>query len=566
MRDHILESIFLDTALWRDAVAHGVEKRVDHGILERLADPHFRADLCVQIAEGDYRIQPPHTGYRKKDDGGERMFLANEPLDRLLLNVIYRWLMRNEASMIHPSCKSYRSGIGIGAVVREIARRTSGASGNGRSKVVGRKFDIHKYFDTIGREHIHAAFDAVERHHGPSSVIDLLRAYYDSDLYYDTRRRVMVEGYMGIKQGCAVSSWLANALLYPLDEELSQRGGGLYVRYSDDILYLGDDYDEATMIIRDGLSLVGLRLNERKIADVVRDEYFRFLGFEIHGADISLSHKWVKHFQHEVEKRTIGNAGLIGKVRTVRRAGGVNQEQKLMRLLNSACRNLAQFLLYGDGHYSWATMVLPTVNNQADLRQLTVFCLDALRAVYTGHTHIGGLGKSHRQGIQRGTGRNVKANRIATRHLENNHRLLGGFISLCAVQRTIANKWLFRCVAVNLVDKRHHTLYGRVDEVGCRSQSPQERLSRLEALYATYLASQPDGDNKVERFYAPSLDEMTQEALIGGTNRQQAFEALERYLASEVDFATLPVQEGAWYWQSATHPQLVLLREWFAAS
>ena len=68
MRDRILESLFLDTALWKDAISHGVEKHMAGDCLERLADPHVRADLCIAIGEGRYRIKPPHTGYRRKDD------------------------------------------------------------------------------------------------------------------------------------------------------------------------------------------------------------------------------------------------------------------------------------------------------------------------------------------------------------------------------------------------------------------------------------------------------------------------------------------------------------------
>ena len=228
MRDYILESIFLDTSLWTESIAHGVDKNIASSYLELFADPNWRADFCVDIANGIYKIKPPHTGYRMKDDGGERMFLINKPQDRLLLNIIYKWLMRNEGRMIHPSCMSYQKGIGIGKIVKQISQRITPIQ-NQNGLVVGRKFDIHKYFDSIDRRYIHDALDKVQAHYGESSVLDLLRNYYDSDLYYDTRQHVIVDKYQGIKQGCAVSSWLANVLLFSIDEELSNRGG-LYVR------------------------------------------------------------------------------------------------------------------------------------------------------------------------------------------------------------------------------------------------------------------------------------------------------------------------------------------------
>lgn len=562
MRDAILESIFLDTSLWREVIEHGVDKNIAHQWLETLADPHERAELCVQIAEAKYHIQPPYTGYRKKDDGGERMFLANEPHDRLLLNIIYKWLMRNESRMIHPSCKSYQTGIGIGKIVKQISQLISSSAEDNPQKIVGRKFDIHKYFESIGRDHIHAALDNIEKDYGCSSIIDLLRVYYDSDLYYDTRKQAMVEEYQGIKQGCAVSAWLANVLLYDLDEELSQRGG-LYVRYSDDILYIGEDYEEVTDIIRNRLTLLGLQLNERKVTEIVSGEYFCFLGFEIHGKDITLSRKWVKHFQKEIDRRTIHNSQLIKKVRAIRQDGGEKQETKLIRLFDQTMRNIARFLLYGNGKFSWATEVLPTVNNTDDLQKLSTYCLDALRAVYTGHTNIGGLGKSLKYGIQRGKGRHVKSNIEATNHLlyqDGNEGILQGFLSLLGAQRLISNKWLFRTMSVNLIDSRRHPRYG----TSRLPISQEDMVSELEALYEAYLNSQPDG-NSFDRFYAFSLDEMSIEGLIQGENRKETLSRLEQYLVENVVFSMLQETDNAWYWQSRKYPQLVLLREWFVA-
>lgn len=563
MRDNILESIFLDTSLWSEAIAHGLDKHIAHCWLETFADPHERAKLCVQIAEGEYRIQPPHTGYKKKDDGGERMFLANEPQDRLLLNIIYKWLMRNEAGMIHPSCKSYQSGTGISKIVKEISRRITCNEKVERNTVVGRKFDIHKYFDSIGRGYIHAALQAVEEDYGCSSVLDLLHDYYDSDIYYDTRQRCMVENYQGIKQGCAVSAWLANVLLYELDKELSHRDG-LYVRFSDDILYIGEDYEEVTDIIRKRLAKIGLQLNERKISDIVAGEYFCFLGFEIHGQDITLSKKWVKHFQQEIDKRTVRNMPLIRKVRRIRQEGGDKQEARLMEVLDKTMRSVASLLLYGNGKYSWATEVLPTINNTADLQQLTTYCLDALRTVYTGHTNIGGLGKSQKHGIQRGKGRNVKSNRLATQHLmpqESGMPHLHGFLSLLAAKKAVTNKWLFRTVSIDMVDTHAHPAYGQIQEEA-NEISREEVIAELEALYENYLYSKPDGE-KLERFYAHPLEEQTIETLIRGGSRKEALLQLEQFLVTQMGFTLLQETENSWYWQSKNYPQLVLLKKWF---
>ena len=216
--DNILRSLFLDINLWSEVIEHGIKKGIPDEYLEYIQDPNGRAELCLKIGSGSYFIEPPHTGYRPKEDGGERTFFINTPMDRLVLFAIYKWLTRNEGEMIHPRCLSYQEGIGIGKIVKELSWRIKKNEGIGTSNIVGRKFDIHKYFDTVKREHITRALDTIEEHHGKSSVIELLRRYYNSDVYYDSRSKKMTSRYKGIKQGCAVSPFLANVLLYDLDK------------------------------------------------------------------------------------------------------------------------------------------------------------------------------------------------------------------------------------------------------------------------------------------------------------------------------------------------------------
>lgn len=563
MRDHILESLFLDITLWKQVIEHGLDKKISKSLLESIADPHTRADLCIEIGEGKYSIQPPHTGYRKKDDGSERMFLANEPQDRLLLNVIYKWLMKNESKMIHPSCKSYQSGIGIGKIVKQISSKICCLTSEIGPATIGRKFDIHKYFESIDRNNILNILNKVENDFGSSSILDLLTDYYNSDIYYDTRKKTYVEEYQGIKQGCAVSAWLANVLLFEMDKDISQREG-LYVRYSDDILYIGNDYEEVTDLIEKHLSKLGLTLNAKKIEDIHSNEYFRFLGFEIKGPEITLSQKWVKNFQKEIDKRTIKNTELIKKVRSIRKKSGEDKEKRLLILFNRAIRDVNQFLLYGNGKYSWANEVLPTINNRKDILTLSIYCLDALRAVYTGHTNIGGLGKSVRHTIQRGKGKNVLSNRTATRHLESGEFEFGefnNFISLNSLKNIISNKWLYRALAYNKKNS-DYKIFGATKISYLNSKSQTDIISELEDFYARYRDSQPNG-KECGIFYAKSLDDMTAVDLIKGENRSESLSQLYTYLIERVNFSLLTSNDKHWYWQSQNHPELVLLKSWF---
>jgi len=551
LSDSILSSIFLDTSLWAEVIDWGVRKGIPLHTLEYVQDPHGRAELCEQIALDEYIIQPPHTGYAKKDNGTERTFFINDPLTRLLFHAIYLWLMRNESDMIHPSCMSYHEGIGIGRVVKGVSEQIQTLSLHKANGIVGRKFDIHHYFDTIPRELIYKTLDKVGQHHGSSSIIDLIKQYYSSDTYFDTRKHEYIEAYQGIKQGCAVSSWFANVLLYSLDEALASLGE-CYVRYSDDILYIGNKYEEATAIIRNKLQNAGLQLNEKKTEDVHPDRFVRFLGFDIRGAEITLSAKWVKNFQRNIDQITILNKPLIARVRSLSKQHTESAQRQRLKLLSSATRRLARFLYYGNGTHSWASLVLPIINRESDINQLNSYCLDALRATYTGKTNIGGLGKSNQGGISRGKGRNVTSNRFAT------NDWLPKYISISAMQKVIHNRWLYRTLV-------HDMLLGESSQTPYSSNTTDQHLPTIDDIETAYhelLMSEPDGKS-LSRFYAHPLSQLSFEDMLLAENRTTANERLESLLQSLASFHHLSEDSSHWFWQSSIHPELVILKEWF---
>ena len=72
------------------------------------------------------------------------------------------------------------------------------------------------------------------------------------------------EIYQSLKQGCSVASWLANVIMYSLDERLSALNGE-YVRYSDDALFVGPDYQKAMVIMEDEVAKRDMKLHPKKL-------------------------------------------------------------------------------------------------------------------------------------------------------------------------------------------------------------------------------------------------------------------------------------------------------------
>ena len=545
MEDKLLQ-MFFEPERWEYAIAKGIVKDVPKNVLYQLCKPEVRIRMYQAIANGTYEIAPPHTAKIPKDTPGEfRTVYVNEGADRVLLSIANDLLFELMPDCVHPACKSYLKGVGCGKVVQEaslaITRSEKGTFATATPKL-GWKSDLSKYFDSVPIEFIDAAFDGVEQRFGESKLIDVLRKYYHSDLYIDGETKHVCEKYQSLKQGCSVASWLADVLLYHIDEQLSQLDG-YYVRYSDDMLFIGKDADKAMAILTDELARMKMCLNPKKVEWLDADHWFKFLGFSIKGASISMSSSRIKRFQEEIEKRTVKakTKGKDGKWHGVSFARALNQVNR--------------YLYHGDGQgHSWATGILGVVNVRQDIDTLNAFVMDCLRAVHTGKTKVGGLGydKQGKVGcIVRGRGRNVTANRQKTGDT------LDGYISLGCMQDAIrtsraAYDTLVRSLSL---DVRYEHQPSAIEH--------QTSVDALEAAYEVYKHSVPSEKtmHRTARFYALPESELSDEDMLYGVPREKAERELEKALA---DFA---YPEGAgWFWQSKNDPDLVVLKSWTKAA
>ena len=406
----VLLKKFFEAERWEQALEIGVDKHIDKGELRKLCNPEVRLAMYQAIVSDNYEIAPPHQVQIPKDNGDIRIVYVNENIDRIFLSIVNNLFFEMFPEFVHKSCKSYQSGIGCGKIVQEVSRNMVKVN----SIDVGFKADLTKYFDTVPIRYIDEIFDRMEVKVGKSKIIDVVRKYYHTDLCFDFNGD-LIRHYQSLKQGCAVASFLADAILYHLDEVVSMLPG-YYVRYSDDLLYIGDEWGTAFQVVKSILNDMEMTLNPKKVEQVYKDKWVKFLGFNIKGDKITLSKSRVKSFQKEIETRTI-------KQRNISMTKAVNR-------VNS-------YLYKGDGTYSWATSVLPIINVQKDIDVLNEFVMDAIRACATGKKKIGGLGSvSHKDDctILRGVGKNVTANRNKT------SKEIDGYLSIRCMQNALLTR------------------------------------------------------------------------------------------------------------------------------
>ena len=400
MTDILLQKFF-EKERWEQALEVGVGKGIDKGELRNLTSPQVRLAMYNAIITDNYEIAPPHQAQIPKDNGDFRIVYVNENVDRVFLSIVNNLFFELFPEFVHKSCKSYQSGIGCGKIVQEVSRQVVSTTNN----VVGFKADLTKYFDTVPLEYIDGIFDRMEAKVGKSKIIDIVRTYYHTDLCFDINGD-LIEHYQSLKQGCAVASFLADAVLYHIDKAVSMLPG-YYVRYSDDLMYIGDESGSAFAIVRLLLKDMNMTLNPKKVEQVYKDRWVKFLGFYIKGDQITLHKGRVKSFQKEIEARTIKKRNISMK---------------------KAVNSVNQYLYKGDGQYSWATSVLPIINVEKDIETLNAFVMDAIRACATNKKKIGGLGSVNDKTdhtILRGIGKNVTANRHKTEKEINGYLTIG---------------------------------------------------------------------------------------------------------------------------------------------
>lgn len=401
--DYLLEQMFKRN--WKD----DLETSHDKGLVdvsETLVNPEARAKVYTAIKNGTYQIMPPRECQIPKDNGEYRTVYICSDIDRVILRVINNLLLDECHYMIHKSCKSYQKGLSTQKTVKEVVKNIQSV----RAETIGLKVDLSKYFDSVPIRFIDEVFDRIEQDKGASKVIDLLRKFYHQDLCFNLEGN-LVKHFFSLGQGVATASFLANAVLYNIDEELSKLDI-FYVRYSDDLLLIGNEWEVAEQKLRKLLNEKELILNPNKVEVLSKDKFFKFLGFSIRGSEISLSKSRLKQFQKEIESRTLKSKGSF--------------EQAV---------NSVMHYLYGKGdEFSWATACLTTINIQSDIQKMNNFVMDCLRAVKTGKKKLYGLGyeSNKKEGvITVGRGQNVTSNRNKT------DKIIPKYLSLNTARNTM---------------------------------------------------------------------------------------------------------------------------------
>ena len=363
MKNSKLLEMMFEHDRWQSLIEKMSDKGINQTELKALCRPDTRVRLYQALVTETIELPPCHKALIPKDVKGEfRTVFVGETMERCLMSLINDCLFTLFPEMVHVQCKSYRSGESCGKTVQELSRKMVELEKDFKDgDVTGLKFDFKSYFDLITKEAIFNVFDTIEDKLGfarnTEPVVNFLRKTYGSDLVFELDNSLSHQ-WMGIRQGNACGSWLADVILYELDEFMSSKYE-IYYRYSDDLAVFDHDLSEVIDDINNIICKYGVRLNDKKTAELRKGVYFKFLGFNLCNDKITLSKNRVKKFTKEIYNRTLAKPNISPK---------------------QAKENVKQFL-YGNGDgYSWSSAAFAGLQNcDKDVETLNNFILDTLR-------------------------------------------------------------------------------------------------------------------------------------------------------------------------------------------
>lgn len=388
MTNFFLNKLFTTPELLDKYTKKAIDKHINKAIINNYFSDQFDIDqIRLRIINNMYKITPSHMRQVPKDDGTMRTVFVNEGFDRVLIAYYNDMFFQYCPEKIHKQCKSYQTGIGTGRVVKELIKYIASCNSND----IGAKLDLSKYFDTPKIELIDKEFEYIENKFGEDAGLNALKEFYHMNWVFDMNNKP-IEHYHSLGQGVSTASYLADALLYHIDKEISENYDVYYVRYSDDICIIGKEWKAAYERVSQMLADMELTLNPNKVEFLTKDKYFKFLGFSLRNEDITISKSRLEKFKKEIISLT-----LKSKRKTLE---GVIHD--------------VNYFLYGKGDYSWSTSMLNTINVIEDIQTMNSFIMDCIRGWNFNKRKIkfiGNLGYENRLDkkgvVTRGTGSSV---------------------------------------------------------------------------------------------------------------------------------------------------------------
>ena len=302
---------------WKQVYKNKPAKGIDNITYEKFEENknEFLKELWKELKEGTYRCQPVKSVPLYKGEK-VRYISIYTMRDKVVQHSISKELSNLYEHDFQNCVYAYRSGRSAMHAAQDIEKKMSQMKTG-----IALKADIHSFFDCIPHDKIKKELRKKIRE---EDVLELIFQFIKVPSL--DKDGTLIEKKTGIYQGATVASILSNIYMMETDNIIEQETD-FYIRYSDDILLLFSDMEQAERYqkkLEMYIDHIGLELNQKKTKIVSFKEGFEFLGYAFDTSGISVPEKaemqlneklesiWLDKSCRSFEERVKKGAEIIG--------------------------------------------------------------------------------------------------------------------------------------------------------------------------------------------------------------------------------------------------------------
>jgi len=322
--------------------------------------------LVERMQHGEGLSIPTKHLVNKMGSGKKRVVYSFQEEENNVLKCMAYLLYRYDGQF-SPNCYSFRRGLSAHDAVHHILRAIDGRP------MWAYKVDIHNYFNSISiplllpilREML---AEDVPLYRFFEQILTDGRAIFKGKIIHEER---------GVMAGTPISPFLANVFLKEIDHFFAEIGG-IYARYSDDIILFSPDFDELIKYkntLSDFLQRYRLEVNPEKERIYRPDEAFDFLGFKCIGSEIDISEATKRKMKDKIRRKTRS----MLRWRTQKSISTDAAMKGLIKYFNRKFfeRDDLQSL-------TWSRWFFPMINKTDGLKEIDHYLQENLRFLATG--------------------------------------------------------------------------------------------------------------------------------------------------------------------------------------
>ena len=359
-----------DPAVWTEFYRYRTGLAVpkaDNDELKRYIDEEAYLPVTQLIEAGGRFPLPRRAVISKMHSQKKRVVYIYPPAENTVMKLLTWLLLRKYDGLFADGLYSFRPGRSAKDAVRRLTR-TKGAGAAWAYKA-----DIHNYFNSVPV---------------PRLLPLLEEALADDPELFRFLRRLLEEPEVleggqpvteskGIMAGTPISTFYANLYLKDLDE-LFERQGVPYARYSDDIIVFADSREEVLRraeTVRRYLADAGLEVNPDKEQLFAPGEGWIFLGFSYRNGIIDIAPATVAKLKAKMRRKA------RALERWCRRNGyeGERGAKAFIRIFKSKLLENS-----GDNDLTWSAWFFSVINTTESLKAIDDYALDCIRFLATG--------------------------------------------------------------------------------------------------------------------------------------------------------------------------------------